>query len=179
MMKRILVPTDFSPASRLAVRHALEVADAAEAELLLLHVIDEECLVSPDVRGIRELFAMAVDPTGAVFSYKAVQEAASHDLCEEAQWKLAALLPPFASERLRTQVVVGKTASEILRVATEEKVSLIIMGIHGKAGWRHLFLESVAEKVVQQSTVPVMTLWVPRDVVAHEGRSSHLAEAWS
>jgi nucleotide-binding universal stress UspA family protein len=174
-MKRILVPTDFSPASRLAVTHALEVADAVEAELLILHVIDEECLVSPDVRGIRELFAMTVDPTGSVFSYEAVQEAAYHDLCEEAEWKLRAMLPPFGSERLRTQVVVGKTAGEILRVAVEEKASLIIMGIHGKPGWRHLFLESTAEKVIQQSAIPVITLWIPREAVVQGRPVPHVA----
>jgi nucleotide-binding universal stress UspA family protein len=174
-MKRILVPTDFSSASRVAVTHALEVADAVEAELLVLHVVDDECLVHPDVRGIRELFAMTVDPTGNVFSYEAVQRAAHQDLCQEAQWKLTALLPPFCSERLRTQVVVGKSADEIVRVAAEEKVSLIIMGVHGRHGWRHLFLESVAEKVIRHSSIPVMTLWVPREGVVSEGAAHQLA----
>jgi nucleotide-binding universal stress UspA family protein len=174
-MKRILVPTDFSSASRVAVTYALEVADAVEAELLVLHVVDEECLVHPDVRGIRELFAMTVDPTGNVFSYEAVQQAAHQDLCEEAHWKLTALLPPFCSDRLRTRVVMGKSALEIVRVAAEEKASLIIMGIHGRHGWRHLFLESVAERVIQHSPIPVMTLWIPRDAAVPEGTADHLA----
>lgn len=40
-MRRIVVPTDFSEASRIAVGHGVEVAEALGAELLLLHVVDE------------------------------------------------------------------------------------------------------------------------------------------
>jgi nucleotide-binding universal stress UspA family protein len=160
-MKRILVPTDFSEASRVAIRHALQVADAAGAELLLLHVVDEEILASAQLIGIREVFTMTIDPTGNAFGYEAPHEADYQGLCEEAEWKLAALLPPLESDRLRTLVVVGNVADEIVRVATEERVHLIIMGIRGKRGWRRLHLDGVSEKVIQRSAVPVMTLWVP------------------
>jgi nucleotide-binding universal stress UspA family protein len=159
-MKRILVPTDFSEASRIAIGHALEVADAAGAELLLLHVVDEEILASAQLIGIREVFTMTIDPTGNAF-YEVPHEADYQGFCEEAEWKLAALLPPLGSDRLRTLVVVGNVADEIVRVATEERAHLIIMGIRGKKGWRRIHLDSVSEKVIQKSAVPVMTLWVP------------------
>jgi nucleotide-binding universal stress UspA family protein len=160
-MKRILVPTDFSEASRLAIGHALEVADAAGAELLLLHVIDEEILASAQLLGIREVFTMTIDPTGNAFGYEVPHEADYQGCCEEAEWKLAALLPPLESDRLRTLVVVGNVAEEIVRVAMEESAHLIIMGIRGKKGWRRIHLDSVSEKVIQKSAVPVITLWVP------------------
>jgi nucleotide-binding universal stress UspA family protein len=160
-MKRILVPTDFSEASRVAIGHALQVADAAGAELLLLHVVDEEVLASAQLVGIREVFTMTIDPTGNAFGYEVPHEADYQGLCEEAEWKLAALLPPLESDRLRTLVVVGNVADEIVRVAAEERAHLIIMGIRGRKGWRRLHLDSVSEKVIQKSAAPVMTLWVP------------------
>jgi nucleotide-binding universal stress UspA family protein len=176
-MKRILVPTDFSEASRIAVGHAVEVADAVGADLLLLHVVDQERRAGAQMIGIREAFTMTIDPTGNAFKYDVPRESGCQASCEEAEWKLAALLPPLESDRLRTLVVVGGVADEIVRVAIEERVSLIIMGIQGRKGWRHMRLDSVSEKVVQKSLVPVMTLWVPRHVASHRGRAPDLALA--
>jgi nucleotide-binding universal stress UspA family protein len=173
-MKRILVPTDFSEASRLAVGHAIEVADAVGADLVLLHVVDEESLASAQLIGIREVFTMTIDPTGNAFNYEVPQESDYQVCCDEAEWKLAALLPPLESDRLRTSVVVGNVAEEIVRVAIEARVNLIIMGIQGKKGWRRIYLDSVSEKVVQKSPVPVMTLWVPRSIAPERGRARHL-----
>jgi len=71
-------------------------------------------------------------------------------------------------------VVVGKVADEILRVAIEERTNLIIMGIQGKKGWRRMHLDGVSEKVIQRSSIPVMTLWIPRGAAAEHGRARHL-----
>ena len=108
---------------------------------------------SAQVTGIREVFTMTIDPTGDAFSYEIPHAADAQDLCEEAEWKLAALLPPLGSDRLRTLVVVGEVADEILRVATEAHADLIIMGIQGEKGWRRMHLDSVSEKVVQRAPV--------------------------
>jgi nucleotide-binding universal stress UspA family protein len=173
-MKRILVPTDFSEASRMAVGHAVEVAGAVGGELLLLHVVDEAIVTNAQLIGIREAFSMTIDPTGNAFSYEVPHEEDYQVLCEEAEWKLAAMLPPLESHRLRTQVVVGNVANEILRVATLERVNLIIMGIQGKKGWRRMHLDSVSERVVRTSPVPVMTLWMPRHATADRRRAQDL-----
>ena len=176
-MKRILVPTDFSDTSRVAIQHALDVADAVSAELLLLHVIDEEAVASAQFLGIREVFTMTIDPTGHAFSYEAPREADYLNLCTEATWKLEALLPPLESDRLRTIVVVGKVADEIIRVAIEEQANLIMMGTQGKQGWRRIHLDSISEKVIQHSTIPVMTLWLPRNALSDRGRERAAAFA--
>jgi nucleotide-binding universal stress UspA family protein len=173
-MKRLLVPTDFSEASRIAVGHAVELSDAVGAELLLLHVVDVRLLESPELAGIREAFALTIDPTGNAFSYAVPHTAGDQALCAEAEGKLAAWLPPLNSDRLRTRGVVGKVADEILRVAIEERINLIIMGIHGRKGWRRIHLDSISEKVIQRSSIPVMTLWLPRSAPADRGRARHL-----
>lgn len=170
-MKHILVPTDFSEASRIAVGHAVEVAEALSAELLLLHVVDEAHVGSAQVAGMREVFTRTMDPTGHAFRYAIAQGADFQALYEEAEWKFTALLPALESGRLRSMVVVGNVADEIVRVATEERTHLIIMGIQGKRGWRRMHLDNVADQVVQRSAVPVMTLWMPRGSMAEHGRA--------
>jgi nucleotide-binding universal stress UspA family protein len=166
-MKRLLVPTDFSETSRIAVGHSVELSDAVGAELLLLHVVDVTLLEYPRLAGLHETFTLTIDPTGNAFNAE-VSQSTDDGLCAEAEWKLAALLPPLESDRLRTRVVVGKVADEILRVAIEERTNLIIMGIQGKQGWRHMHLDRVSDRVIQRSSIPVMTLWLPR--LASDGR---------
>jgi nucleotide-binding universal stress UspA family protein len=73
-----------------------------------------------------------------------------------------------------TRVVVGKVADEILRIAIEERANLIIMGIQGKRGWQRLHLDSISEKVIQRSSIPVMTLWIPRSALTIPGRARDL-----
>lgn len=165
-MKRILVPTDFSDASRAALEHALAFADAVGAEVVLLHVVDEDAMSHTQLSGIRELFTMTIDPTGNTFCYEALRESAPHDVYEEAQRKLTTLLPPLFDDHVRTVVAVGEVAETIVRVALEEHVTLIVMGTHGKRGWRRLLLERITEQVVQQSPVPVITLWATRSMMA-------------
>jgi nucleotide-binding universal stress UspA family protein len=173
-MKRILVPTDFSEVSRIAVGHAAEVAEAVGAELLLLHVVDEAHVGSAQLAGIREVFTMTIDPTGHAFRYAIAQGADFQALYEEAEWKLAALLPASESGRLHTLVVVGHVADEIVRVAIEEHANLIIMGIQGKRGWRRMHLDGVSDQVVQRAAVPVMTLWMPQRATADRGQARHV-----
>jgi nucleotide-binding universal stress UspA family protein len=173
-MKRFLVPTDFSEASRIAVRHAVELSEAVGAELLLLHVVDVTMMGSPHLAGIRQAFRMTIEPTGSAFSGEVPHAADDQGLWAEAEWKLAALLPPVDADRLRTGVVVGKVADQILRIAIEEHANLIIMGIQGRRGWRRMHLDSVSEKVIQRSSIPVTTLWIPRSALTTPGRAHDL-----
>jgi nucleotide-binding universal stress UspA family protein len=168
-MKRIFVPTDFSETSRLAVGHAVEVAEALGAELLLLHVVDESYVGSAELDGIREVFTLTIDTSGNAFKYAIAQGADFQALYAEAEWKFSALLPALESERLRTLVVIGHVADEIVRVANEERAHLIIMGVQGKRGWRRMHLDSVSDQVVQRAAVPVMTLWMPQRATADRG----------
>ena len=81
------------------------------------------------------------------------------------------MLPPLESDRLRTLVIVGKVADEIVRVAAEARADLIIMGTQGRKGWRRMHLDSDSETVVRRSPVPVMTLWMPRSAPIEHGRA--------
>ncbi len=55
-------------------------------------------------------------------------------------------------------VASGNAAPEILNLAAEQHIDLIVMGTHGRKGVSHFFLGSVAQRVVRESPVPVLTI---------------------
>ena len=55
-------------------------------------------------------------------------------------------------------VTTGNAAPEILNLTAAQNIDLIVMGTHGRTGMKHFFLGSVAERVVRESPVPVLTL---------------------
>ncbi len=64
----------------------------------------------------------------------------------------------FSGVEAEGRVVTGYAAEEILRVAEEDKMDLIVMGTHGRVGIDRILFGSVAEKVVKNSTIPVLTI---------------------
>ncbi|WP_147819826.1 universal stress protein [Salidesulfovibrio onnuriiensis] len=56
------------------------------------------------------------------------------------------------------KVVTGYPAEEILDMAEEEKVDMIVMGTHGRKGIDRILFGSVAEKVVKAAKCPVLTI---------------------
>ncbi len=55
-------------------------------------------------------------------------------------------------------IASGNAAPEILNLARERGLDLIVMGTHGRTGMKHFVLGSVAERVVRESLVPVLTI---------------------
>lgn len=56
------------------------------------------------------------------------------------------------------QVLIGYAAEEIINRAHEEKVDIIVMGTHGRKGIDRILFGSVAEKVVKNADMPVLTV---------------------
>jgi nucleotide-binding universal stress UspA family protein len=119
-MRRILVPTDFSDASRPAIHYALALTAAVEGDLLLLHVVEGDPLPRYVVGDMPEMFPSWMDFSGQRFQGTRSPTSIHHDRCEEARWKLASLLPSSCPERFRPLVTVGRAAEEIIRVARDE-----------------------------------------------------------
>ena len=157
-MKRILVPTDFSTRSLEALERALKYTRTVGGELLLLHVVEGQPLQWYAVNGQPEdLYPSSrIDPAGAFFVPQVPQKVVHRDLCQEAQWKLASLLPP-QPDRFRALVTLGKAADEIVRVAREQHADLIVMGTQGRRGLRRWLRSSVADRVRRKAAAPVIT----------------------
>ena len=140
---RILVPTDFSDTSDTALTYAQSLADSLGASLHLVHVFDD---------GYAD--AMLADASAAVYdSMRATAMTA-------ARRKLQRRMPPADRRRFfgTTATIEGKPATAIVDYAEEHEIDLIVMGTHGRRGFAHLLLGSVAEQVVRTAKCPVLTV---------------------
>ncbi len=142
--KKILSPTDFSEHSYKAIKFAGEIAAHFKSSLLVLHVVSlTPILHAPDMP--------------ASFDIDGFQRA----LEAEARQRLARVtqqLIPKEVVSLTTKITTGYYPDEILRIAKEEGSDLIVMGTRGRTGLPHLLLGSVAERVVQLASCPVLTV---------------------
>lgn len=64
----------------------------------------------------------------------------------------------FEGVEVKSEVVVGYAAEEIIDIAAKEDADLIVMGTHGRKGIDRILFGSVAERVVKNSHVPVLTI---------------------
>lgn len=156
-MKRILVPMDFSTPSLAALRQAVHYTQTVGGELLLLHVVEGAPLRWYTVDGLPEAPSAVLDPTAQLMLPQPPPTRVARDLVAEAEWKLAALLPP-QPDRFRALVTVGRAAEEIVRVARAQGADLIIMGTHGRRGLRRWFRRSVTDQVRRQAPAAVLTV---------------------
>jgi nucleotide-binding universal stress UspA family protein len=143
MFKHILVATDASPASEHAAKLAVSLARIHGAKLTAVYVVDPYPYI-----GVGE-----INPMG----FQAYMSAAQ-DLAAQAHAQVEALCQqdgaPIALQARLVEDVAA--ASGIVQTATTEGADLIVLGSHGRTGIARLMLGSVANKVVAESTVPVL-----------------------
>ncbi|HZL88792.1 MAG TPA: universal stress protein [Pirellulaceae bacterium] len=142
---KILVPTDFSEGSEMALDWATVLARDTGATLLLLHVE-----------------AIPLTTGGGEFMYLDTRPPTA-ELAE----RLERVAPKDPGVPVVRRLLTGDPASAILRTAEEEDVELIVMGTHGRRGITRLLMGSVAEEVVRKAPCPVLTVKQPARVAAH------------
>lgn len=142
LFKRILCAIDFSEPSTKALELALSLAQEADAELVILHVIEG----LPDTQHWKQ-----GDPT--LLRYLLDAEAdASKQLRESVSSEARNWCKPV--ELLTT----GRAYREILRIARERDVHLIVMGVHGRNPIDLMFFGSTTHHVIRAASCPVLTL---------------------
>jgi universal stress protein A len=132
--QHILVPVDFSPDAERALDYAIALARQFQAHLTLLHIIHIPVTTDVDLS-----------------SYYGEMETS-------AQQGMAANQKRVADAGLTADIAImrGTPFREIVDVAGNQRVDLIVMGTHGRTGLQHLLLGSVAERVVRLAPCPVM-----------------------
>lgn len=142
--KKILVPTDFSDRSDEALGPAIEIAEAYDADVLMLHVVT-----------IGE-----ADPANPDWGFPAIPQEhvdAAVKVAEQELGTRAAHTPDKVE--VGSMLVRGFDASEeIVRVANEEDADLVVMATHGHTGLMHVLLGSTTGKVVRHLDRPVLTV---------------------
>jgi universal stress protein A len=142
---RILCPTDFSEGSLQALSAANDIATKLGAELSVIYVLPV-------------LSALPTDPT-TVFEVYQVQQ--RQDLLyEDAHKRLYEMTRELKEKGIQGRIFVehGDAAGEIVRVAEEQRIDLIVIATFGKTGWRRLAFGSVTEKVVRLAPCPVLVV---------------------
>ncbi len=138
-LRKILVPTDLSEFSLAAMDYASSFGLLYGSRLYMLYVLDRSVhLPIPGEENRRENAAGSGSAEEALEGF--VARHVSRDV------------------RLRTVVRRGTPSEEIRKFAEEEGIDLIVMATHGRTGLRHIVLGSVAEKVVRQAGIPVLTV---------------------
>ena len=138
--KTILVATDFSETSARAVDLAIDLARQYDAQLVITHCFEIPAYV---YAGMAQT---PVDVLGPI-------EAFARSELDRAVARAHEQHPGTRGE-LRS----GSPADQIVTAALRERADLVVMGTHGRRGFAHLFLGSVAERVVRTSAVPVLTV---------------------
>jgi nucleotide-binding universal stress UspA family protein len=139
---KVLVASDFSEHSRVALTYGAEISKAFDAEVLLLHVVERPDLLSQ------------LPPGGEGYFPPNLSEQQSQLAEQESQRWLA----DSQIKRGRILSASGTPFVEIVRCARDENVDLIVVGTHGRGPIAHIMLGSVAEKVVRHAPCPVLTV---------------------
>lgn len=146
MYKRILVATDGSKLSDLAVQHALQLADLTGAEVVALKVVPR--------------YPQTYFEGGVALAVEEVKRI-------EKQWQDEALtiVNAVKAEGQKMAVKVKATtvksdliAEAVIAAAKRHKVDLIVMASHGRRGLKRLLLGSETQQVLTHSHIPVLVL---------------------
>ena len=136
----MLVPVDFSATSLNAVRAALKIAEPG-GDVTLLHVIDEHF--------VRDAVAAGMGASEEI--------AGKMRLLAEAEFEQALAGVEAGDVNVERMIVVGIPFVEILKIARDLDLPLIVMGVRGRATPPEEFLfGSTAEKVLRLARVPVL-----------------------
>lgn len=130
-MKRILIPTDFSPHAEAAMAHAVGLAQAYDAELHLLNV------------------QVPYGPTSPLLD-EFPGESEARDALDALEVGTVAV-----KREMRRAIAV---APAVLEYADDNEIDLIVMGSHGRRGVSRLLLGSVTEEVIRAGRWPVLTV---------------------
>ncbi len=136
---RVLIPLDFSELSDTVLEYGVDLTREG-GTTILMHVLE------PLPLHVESTFGSFVNTEGLA----RIRENA-RKLLEEAAAR-------YPGRQFIKDLVEGKAAHHVLDAAKRHRAQLIVMGTHGRGGLEHLFLGSVAARVVRKAQCPVLTV---------------------
>ena len=140
-IKKILAPTDFSPASKKALKYALRFARDYGSELTVLHVVEPA--------------------TSSSFEEVPEAPAFSKAKMADAEGRLRTLvksLPSASVSGVRPAIRMGLAAHEIVELAKQLGADLIVIATRGYEAWKHLVIGSTTARVARAAPCPVLVV---------------------
>lgn len=142
-IKRILIPVDFSEISNAATTNAITLAKLLQAEVFLIHVIENYW------NQFSIILQEQILPPSRLIIEQAIEKK-----MEKIQNKISEKF----GIKTESCIATGQIHSEILRYSEEKKIDLIVMGTHGVSGFNEVFMGSSAQRVVTLSEIPILTM---------------------
>lgn len=139
-IKNVMVPTDFSQPSRMAVDFGVALARRLRAQLTLVHVLETRLVLE--------------------IATEAEIEQIERDQRDEALRELGNLLSPEDEDDLDLQIVLksGNVRKEIAAAVHDHHADIVVMGSHGRGRFGRMILGSTTEDLLRKLPVPVMTV---------------------
>jgi nucleotide-binding universal stress UspA family protein len=147
MFERILIATDGSKHSERAAETGIEMARLYGSTVTALYVVD----IGKEYAPLGDLISKVADSLIAGIKSNLQNQG------EDATRKVAEMAEK-AGIAAQRKITEGYPAEDIIRIATEEDMNLIVMGGIGATGLDRFLLGSVADKVVRTSKVPVLVV---------------------
>ena len=148
-LKKILLPTDFSGCANYALPYAAAIARATKAQIICVHVVEP---VVPAVG-----YTGLAEPLPIADISEQLEDSAERQLPKLAECEECAGL------NVEEVIVHGDAAAEIVRVASEQEVDLIVISSHGRTGLGRIIFGSTAESVVRHASCPVLVVKPPQE----------------
>lgn len=154
--RKVLFCTDFSENSSDAFDLAVDYASAFKAKLYVLHVLETSGI---DLLNFSDAPDVAFPSYSISLPIEVKQEIQKsvHDNTRKALDQIR-LEATDKIKEVSTHIKEGVTSLEIVKFAEEISADLIVMGTHGRTGFKHLIIGSTAENVVRMSKCPVLTV---------------------
>ncbi len=146
-LRTILLPTDFSGCANYALPYAAAIARATKAKIICVHVV-EPIVPAVGYTGLAE-------PLPIADISEQLEDSAERELPKLAECEECAGL------NVEEVMVHGDAAAEIVRVADEREVDLIVISSHGRTGLGRIIFGSTAEAVVRHAGCPVLVVKPP------------------
>ncbi|HEX8476409.1 MAG TPA: universal stress protein [Pyrinomonadaceae bacterium] len=146
-IRSILVPTDFSECAARAVPAAAALARQFKARVICVHVVE------PVVPAVGWTPVAEPLPTADISEH--LEDSAASELPKVSEQE------EFAGLDVEDLIVHGAAASEIVRLAKEREVDLIVISSHGRTGLGRMLFGSTAESVTRHAHCPVLVVKPP------------------
>ena len=144
--KKVLFCTDFSKISGCAFEYAFGIAKRDEAVLYILHVIPPP----------RQMYGYGEAAYLTQEQWDKMEEDGKK--YREELFNDKYLNHIMDKRKVKTVTKSGREDDEILKFIKKEKIDIMVIGTHGRTGMEHVFLGSVAEKIIRRSPIPVFVI---------------------
>ena len=150
MFRKVLFATDFTSSALNALKYVIKLKEAGTEEVIVIHVVKNDTIE-----------AMIESCEWSKKDAKKCEEDIEEKVISRAEAKLKNIKKELEKHglKVKTVVMMGKPAINIVETAKKEGVSIIVLGSHGESRMKEILIGSVAENVVRHaSNVPVLVV---------------------